>query len=157
MNIYTSVDDFCDGRDESMYIDSLKLALFAKFTQNKSFKNILLNTKNAKLYHKEKNKWVLFKELMIVRECIRNFDKKYDLEKISQFSHKAIIKILKYPLNKLFWAEDKELIKSKGGKILKGTITGRLHLPDTKTAYNILFDNGTYKEFVPSEYVFQKI
>ena len=48
---WESVDEFCKNRaDDHNYNNALKLALFAKFTQNKSCKKILLNTKNADLY-----------------------------------------------------------------------------------------------------------
>ena len=159
VNDWESVDEFCKYRaDDYNYIDALKLALFAKFTQDKSCKNILLNTKNADLYYKKKNKWVLFQELMLVRECIRNYDSQYDLEKISHFQQELVAKILKYPVKKqIYWAQDRVLVKFEDGRIKKGTVTSRVHLPDTTTAYNIQFDDGTYEEYVPAEYVIEKI
>ena len=159
VNDWDSVDDFCKNRaDDYNYNDALKLALFAKFTQNKSYKNILLNTKNADLYYKKKNKWVLFEELMLVRECIRNFHKNYDLEKVSHFQKELVAKILKYPIKKeLYWAQNRVLVKFEDGTVKKGTVTSRLHLPDTTTAYNIQFDDGIYEEYVPAEHVIEKI
>ena len=159
VNDWESVDEFCKYRaDDYNYIDALKLALFAKFTQNKSCKNILLNTKNADLYHKKKNKWVLFEELMLVRECIRSFDKNYDLEKVSHFERELVAKILKYPVKKqIFYAQDRVLVKFEDGRIKKGTVNGRLHLPNTTIAYNIEFDDGIYEEFVPAEYILKKL
>ena len=159
VNDWESVDELCKYRaDDYNYTDALKLALFAKFTQNKSCKNILLNTKNADLYYKKKNKWVLFEELMLVRDCIRNYHSQYELEKISHFQKKLVSKLLKYPVKKeLYWAKDRLLVKFEDGTFKKGTVISRLHLPDTTTAYHIQFDDGTYEEYVPADYVIEKI
>jgi len=95
---------------------------------------------------------------MLVRECIRNFHKNYDLEKVSHFQKEIVAKILKYPIKKeLYWAQNRVLVKFEDGTLKKGTVTSRLHLPDTTTAYNIQFDDGIYEEYVPAEHVIEKI
>jgi predicted NAD-dependent protein-ADP-ribosyltransferase YbiA (DUF1768 family) len=72
------------------------LAFFAKFTQNEELKNILLLTKDAELWHyvgrgKPNQLW---DNLMKVRECIKKYDKDYNLKEISKFSTEIVSKIL---------------------------------------------------------------
>ena len=57
------------------------LSFLAKFTQNEELKNMLLATEYAELWHYVgRGKPNLFmKNLMKVRECIKKFDKIYDL------------------------------------------------------------------------------
>uniref|UniRef100_A0A6C0KFP6 Uncharacterized protein n=1 Tax=viral metagenome TaxID=1070528 RepID=A0A6C0KFP6_9ZZZZ len=56
------------GRDK----EAFKKAMYAKFTQNDVSKNILLNTKDAKLIHHSRGKPpVVFEELMNVRKIIK--------------------------------------------------------------------------------------
>jgi len=84
------------------YFDSIRekvmtLGFFAKFTQNEELKNMLLNTNDAELWHfltkgRPKQLW---KNLMIVRECIRKYDDLYDLKNISKFSSEKISDIFK--------------------------------------------------------------
>jgi len=157
---WDSINDYCSNRsDEHNYSNALKLALFDKNKQNTSLKNILLNTKSAELYYKKKNIWVLFEELMVVRNCINNYDKKYDLKNISQFEQELIANILKYPVEKqIFYAQDRVLVKYENDTINTGTIKARITFPNKSAyKYNIKFDDGVYKEYVPSEYIIEKI
>jgi predicted NAD-dependent protein-ADP-ribosyltransferase YbiA (DUF1768 family) len=87
--------DFYKGIDKT----AMKLGFFAKFTQNKELKKVLLATKDAELYHlvtqRGKNsKLELWEDLMIVRECIKKFDNVYDLSEISEFSSDIVDKFL---------------------------------------------------------------
>jgi hypothetical protein len=73
------------------------LGFFAKFTQNEELKNMLLNTNDAELWHfvtkgRPKQLW---NHLMNVRECIRKYDKLYDLKSISKFSSEKISNVFK--------------------------------------------------------------
>lgn len=76
-----------------------KLAFLAKFTQHENLKRLLLATGDAELWHYTGTRgggegMILFDELMIVRDCIRKFDKKCNLAEVSQFSSDFITKIL---------------------------------------------------------------
>lgn len=97
-----------------------KVAFLAKFTQHDDLKRLLLSTGDAELWHytgnrgspkvpkgkgnptddedesksEDKKGIILFEELMIVRNCIRKFDKKCNLAKVSQFSSDFITDIL---------------------------------------------------------------
>jgi predicted NAD-dependent protein-ADP-ribosyltransferase YbiA (DUF1768 family) len=97
-----------------------KVAFLAKFTQHDDLKRLLLSTGDAELWHYTGNRGspkvhkgkgnptdnedeskpevkkgiILFEELMIVRNCIRKFDKKCNLSKVSQFSSDFITNIL---------------------------------------------------------------
>ena len=82
----------------------------------------------------------------------------YKIKKDSQFERELVAKILKYPVKKqIFYAQDRVLVKFEDGRIKKGTVNGRLHLPNTTIAYNIEFDDGIYEEFVPAEYILKKL
>lgn len=73
------------------------LAFLAKFTQNPELKNVLLLTGDAELWHytgRGGGGNILFKELMIVRDCIRKYSSIYDLSNISKFSSEDITKII---------------------------------------------------------------
>ncbi len=65
-----SIDpEFFDGRDKKEMYD----AQLAKFTQNEELKHLLLATKDAKLTHHVRGKEpVVFEDLMIIRDKIRN-------------------------------------------------------------------------------------
>ena len=83
---------------KSFVISKLQtLAFFAKFSQNPELKKVLLATGTAELWHfpgrGKTGGNILFKELMIVRECIRKFENS-DLSTISKFSTDIVTKIL---------------------------------------------------------------
>ncbi len=93
--------DFYNGIDN----EAMKLAFFAKFTQNEELKKTLLATKDAELYHLvtqrgKESKLELWKHLMVVRSCIRKFDNIYDLAEISKFSSEIVDKVLNKVLDK---------------------------------------------------------
>jgi predicted NAD-dependent protein-ADP-ribosyltransferase YbiA (DUF1768 family) len=73
-----------------------KLGFLAKFTQNPELKHALLCTGEAELWHYSGRgaSNILFKELMIVRDCIKKYDSVYDLSNISKFSTKNITKMI---------------------------------------------------------------
>lgn len=84
---------------EDFYVKNIpsklqRLAFMAKFSQNPELKKLLLATKDAELWHfigrGSPNK--LFKELMIVRDCIRKYDNDYDLGEVSKFSSDIVTK-----------------------------------------------------------------
>ena len=85
--------DFYSGKIDKK-LESL--AFLAKFTQNEELKNILLATGDAELWHYVgRGKPNLFmKNLMKVRECIRKYDKVYNLKEISKFSTEIVTKVL---------------------------------------------------------------
>ena len=72
------------------------IAFLAKFTQNEGLKNMLLATGNAELFHYVgRGKPNLhMKNLMKVRECIRKYDKVYDLKEMSKFSTEIVTEVL---------------------------------------------------------------
>ena len=77
-----------------------KLAFLAKFTQNENLKRLLLATGDAELWHYTGTRgggegMILFDELMIVRDCIRKFDKKVNLGELSKFTSDMITILLK--------------------------------------------------------------
>jgi predicted NAD-dependent protein-ADP-ribosyltransferase YbiA (DUF1768 family) len=92
-------DDFYTSKVDSIL---QKVAFLAKFTQHDDLKRLLLATGDAELWHytgkrgkpKDDLGIILFEELMIVRNCIRKFDKKCNLAKVSQFSSDFITDIL---------------------------------------------------------------
>ena len=76
-----------------------KLAFLAKFTQNENLKRLLLATGDAELWHYTGTRgggegMILFDELMIVRDCIRKFDKKINLGELSKFTSAIITRML---------------------------------------------------------------
>ena len=76
-----------------------KLAFLAKFTQHENLKRLLLATGDAELWHYTGTRgggegMILFDELMIVRDCIRKFDKKGNLGELSKFTSAIITRIL---------------------------------------------------------------
>lgn len=71
------------------------IAFFAKFTQNKELCDMLLETKDAELWHyvgrgAPNQLWL---NLMKVRDCIKKFMSIYDLKNISKFSSEIVSKI----------------------------------------------------------------
>jgi predicted NAD-dependent protein-ADP-ribosyltransferase YbiA (DUF1768 family) len=72
------------------------IAFLAKFTQNEDLKRMLLATKDAELWHfvGRGHPNILMENLMIVRNCIRKMDKKYDLNNISRLSTNIVSKVL---------------------------------------------------------------
>jgi predicted NAD-dependent protein-ADP-ribosyltransferase YbiA (DUF1768 family) len=88
--------DFYSGIDKK----TMTIAFMAKFTQNPILQNVLLETKDAELYHiitqrGKKSNLELWDHLMIVRKCIKKFKDIYDLSELSKFSSEIIDKILK--------------------------------------------------------------
>ena len=75
---------------------AMTLGFFAKFTQNPKLKKILLETKDAELWHviNRSPNPEFWDHLMRVRDCIKKYDKMYDLNKISQMPEEMISKIL---------------------------------------------------------------
>ena len=73
------------------------IAFFVKFTQNEELCDMLLQTKDAELWHYvgrgAPNQ--LWTNLMKVRDCIKKFMKIYDLKNISKFSSEIVSKVLK--------------------------------------------------------------
>ncbi len=70
---------------------AMTLGFFAKFTQNPLLKKILLETKDAELWHiVSRSEPELWDHLMKVRECIRKYDSIYDLSRVSQL-HEDIV------------------------------------------------------------------
>lgn len=77
-----------------------KLAFLAKFTQHENLKRLLLATGDAELWHYTGTRgggegMILFHELMIVRDCIRKFDKECKLGEVSKFTSDMITILLK--------------------------------------------------------------
>ena len=72
------------------------LAFLAKFTQNDVLKDMLLKTNDAELWHfvGRGAPNMLWKNLMNVRECIREFDHIYNLKEISKMSTNEVTKII---------------------------------------------------------------
>lgn len=107
--------------DYSYVIDvAIKLVLFAKFSQNHKLRKILLATKNADLcyitYDKEKDKLELvpWRNLMLVRSCIKLFDGKIDLSAESQLSRSMIIEVVNNAILKHYRKKQEPLsFKSK--------------------------------------------
>lgn len=75
--IWNTVDDFIsyNFKIEDADNKAIILGIFAKFCQNKELKNKILTTDDS----------LLNKNLLKVKKCIKLFDKKYDLEIISNF------------------------------------------------------------------------
>jgi predicted NAD-dependent protein-ADP-ribosyltransferase YbiA (DUF1768 family) len=72
------------------------IAFLAKFTQNDVLKHMLLETKDAELWHfvgrgAPNQLWI---NLMKVRECIRKYDNEYDLKELSKFSEDIVTRVL---------------------------------------------------------------
>jgi len=72
------------------------IAFLAKFTQNEELKNMLLATNDAELWHyvgrgAENQLWT---NLMKVRDCIRIYDKLYNLSEVSKFPSDIVSRIL---------------------------------------------------------------
>lgn len=87
------VDDFYGGVINKA---SMRLALFAKFTQNEELERVLLATKYTHIYLIKTFKPELWHDLIIVRACIRFLRTKYDnLDEISKFSHEMINKVMR--------------------------------------------------------------
>lgn len=71
------------------------IAFFAKFTQNEELRDMLLETKDAELWHYVGRGATnqLWTNLMKVRDCIKKFMKIYDLKNISKFSTEIVSKV----------------------------------------------------------------
>ena len=82
---------------KDIHIKLQSLAFLAKFTQNSELKNMLLETKDAELWHYvgrgAPNQ--LWTSLMKVRECIKKYDSVYDLKNLSKLPPEFVTKILK--------------------------------------------------------------
>ncbi len=73
---------------------AMTLGFFAKFTQNPLLKKILLETKDAELWHiVSRSEPELWDHLMKVRECIRKYDGIYDLSILSQLPENIVSNI----------------------------------------------------------------
>ena len=84
-------DDFYEG----VHWKSMKLGLLAKFTQNKQLKQLLLATKDAKLYHLvtrrgQQSKLELWDHLMQIRKCIRIHDNDINFATFSAMNKKQV-------------------------------------------------------------------
>ena len=88
--------DFTLRGKDSIARKAMTLGFFAKFTQNPKLKKILLETKDAELWHviNRSPNPEFWDHLMRVRDCIKKYDKMYDLNKISQMPEEMISKIL---------------------------------------------------------------
>ena len=86
-----------DFYSKGIYIKLQSLAFLAKFTQNIELKKMLLETKDAELWHYvgrgAPNQ--LWTNLMKVRECIKKYDRVYDLKELSKLPPEFVTKILK--------------------------------------------------------------
>jgi len=65
-----------------------RLAFLTKFSQNPEIKRMLWHFVGRGKPN------IMFKELMKIRDCIRKFEGKYDLERISKFSSKVVSKMI---------------------------------------------------------------
>lgn len=127
----------------------LKLALLAKFTQDKNLKKMLLSTNDAELYLYKK-KSVLQKELMIIRNCIKKYDK-YNLKDMTKFSYNLISKILNIKnISYKFNVNDKVYIKN-----IKQH--GYIIAIYSNNLYEIKLDNGKKIDKVPYNYLIPRI
>ena len=86
-----------DFYSKGIHIKVQSLAFLAKFTQNDELKNMLLETKDAELWHYvgrgAPNQ--LWTSLMKVRECIKKYDRVYDLKELSKLPPEFVTKLLK--------------------------------------------------------------
>lgn len=154
---WDSVDDFLKEfkkkykPNSEVYKNASILAVFAKFSQHSSMKKILLSTKDAKLFG---NKGVLLYSLMKIRSCIKLYDKKYNLSKISKFNDNILkqllstnnINMFKKPKKEYetFYAQDKVLVKTPKG-LKEGVVYSRVMFGLDWTKYNVILDeNGKY-------------
>jgi predicted NAD-dependent protein-ADP-ribosyltransferase YbiA (DUF1768 family) len=88
--------DFTLFGSNSIARKAMTVGFLAKFTQNPMLKKILLETKDAELWHviNRSPNPEYWDHLMRVRECIRKYDNIYDLSTVSQISSDIITKIL---------------------------------------------------------------
>lgn len=138
---------------------AIVIALFAKFTQNDELKNVLLNTKDAEIWHfngRGEDPEYLY-HLMVVRECIKKYNGAEELRKMSKFSKDTVSKLLssKYGLildkkeyTKLY-ACDKVSLDGK-----KGIVLARNHHPDGRITYDVKIKNKI-KNYVPADKVYK--
>jgi predicted NAD-dependent protein-ADP-ribosyltransferase YbiA (DUF1768 family) len=83
-------------KTDSIARKAMTLGFLAKFTQNPLLKKILLETKDAELWHVVSRRGhVLWDHLMTVRECIRKYDGIYDLSIVSQLPENIVSDIFR--------------------------------------------------------------
>nr|QBK87041.1 MAG: dual specificity phosphatase [Marseillevirus LCMAC103] len=78
---------------------AMKLALLAKFAQNSDLKVLLLATGTADLYHLvtqrgQKSHLQFWDHLMTIRHCIRKYDSRLDIARVSAMSTKQVDQFL---------------------------------------------------------------
>jgi hypothetical protein len=151
---WDSVDEFLKefkkkhNPNSEMYKNASTLAMFAKFSQHSSMKKILLSTKDSKLFG---NKGILLDNLMKIRSCIKLYDKKYNLNKISKFNDNIFkellsinnINMFKEPKKEYdtFYAQDKVLVKTPKG-LKEGVVFARVMFGLDWTKYDVILDEN---------------
>ncbi len=88
-----------DFYDRNIHWNAMKLALLAKFTQSPELLRLLLETKDAELYHLvttrgQKSVLQRWDHLEKIRYCIKKY-KKYNLSVLSDIPVELINKMLK--------------------------------------------------------------
>lgn len=88
-----------DFYSKGIHKKAMTLAFFAKFAQNEILTKVLLSTNNAQLYHLitqrgQKSKLELWNHLMKVRDCISEYQDKYDLKELSKFDLDVVSRYL---------------------------------------------------------------
>jgi hypothetical protein len=88
--------DFTLGGKDSIARKAMTLGFLAKFTQDLRLKKMLLATKDAQLWHiiNRSPNPEYWDHLMRVRDCIKKYDKIYDLKEISKLPADMITEIL---------------------------------------------------------------
>ncbi len=93
----TMIKNFTDGdngKPLTIARKAMTLGFLAKFTQNPLLKKILLETKDAELWHiVSRSEPELWDHLMQVRECIKKYDGIYDLSILSKLPEDIVSEI----------------------------------------------------------------
>ena len=154
---WKSVDEFFDymknKTDESVHNKIIKFALLAKFSQNEDLKKVLLLTRDSNFFLYNKKKSILQTDLMLVRKCIRNYHKIYDLTKITNFSYTLVSKILNIKIkNYKFEVGDKVIFNNKPAYIKGINYRGAKDI-----SYELIFENGKSNDFVKGDRILPKV
>lgn len=165
---WESVDDFLKefkkkhNPNSETYKNASTLAMFAKFSQHSNMKKILLSTKDAKLFG---NKGVLLDNLMKIRSCIKLYDKKYNLRKISKFNDNIFKQLLsinnidmfKEPKKEYetFYAQDKVLVKTPSG-LKEGVVFSRIMFGLNWIKYDVILDENNKHITVDKTEIFRR-